>query len=212
VVRDTIHDVACWHRRQRRLYAEHCQRVQDQARDQRGPIHVPAERVRPEPAGYLEAPRPAPMVIEGGAGVMSTLHDPVAGQLDILVELGVARPRRNVGVRQRRGVALPAGARYRWPGRRSSATRSGAIRRHRPRAEAVELYRAYLAERPELLAAAHAELTGHDLACYCPLDVRATGTCCWSTSSGPDERGAPREAAGRGGCRAHPGQLCQQTN
>jgi hypothetical protein len=65
VVRDTIHDVRCWHRRQRRLYAEHCQRVQDQARDQRGPIHAPAERVRPEPAGYLEAPRPAPMVIEG---------------------------------------------------------------------------------------------------------------------------------------------------
>jgi hypothetical protein len=34
---------------------------------------------------------------------------------------------------------------------------------------AVEQYRAYLAERPELLAAARAELTGHDLACYCPL-------------------------------------------
>jgi hypothetical protein len=53
VVRDTIHDMRCWHRRQRRLYAEHCQRVQEEARDQRGPIHVPAERVRAEPAGYI---------------------------------------------------------------------------------------------------------------------------------------------------------------
>jgi hypothetical protein len=43
----------CRHRRQRRLYAEHCQRVQEEARDQRGPIHVPAERVRAEPAGYI---------------------------------------------------------------------------------------------------------------------------------------------------------------
>jgi hypothetical protein len=35
---------------------------------------------------------------------------------------------------------------------------------------AVELYRAFLADRPELAAAARAELAGRDLACWCPPD------------------------------------------
>jgi hypothetical protein len=34
----------------------------------------------------------------------------------------------------------------------------------------VELYRAFLADRPELAAAARAELAGRDLACWCPPD------------------------------------------
>jgi Domain of unknown function (DUF4326) len=36
--------------------------------------------------------------------------------------------------------------------------------------EALALYRAWLASRPDLLAAARAELAGRDLACWCPLD------------------------------------------
>jgi len=38
------------------------------------------------------------------------------------------------------------------------------------RAVAVELYRVHLATNPELQAAARAELRGHDLACWCPVD------------------------------------------
>jgi hypothetical protein len=37
------------------------------------------------------------------------------------------------------------------------------------REKALELYRAYLDERPEIVELAHAELAGKDLACWCPL-------------------------------------------
>ncbi len=36
--------------------------------------------------------------------------------------------------------------------------------------EAIRLYREWLTSQPELVAAARAELAGHDLACWCPLD------------------------------------------
>lgn len=35
---------------------------------------------------------------------------------------------------------------------------------------AVEAYRRYLAERPDLCRQARTYLAGHDLACWCPLD------------------------------------------
>ncbi len=35
----------------------------------------------------------------------------------------------------------------------------------------IALYRRWLAERPELVEKARAELAGHDLACWCPLDA-----------------------------------------
>jgi hypothetical protein len=34
----------------------------------------------------------------------------------------------------------------------------------------IALYRRWLAESPELVAKARAELAGHDLACWCPLE------------------------------------------
>lgn len=37
------------------------------------------------------------------------------------------------------------------------------------RAAAVAAYAAYLAARPDLIAQAREQLTGHDLACWCPL-------------------------------------------
>lgn len=38
------------------------------------------------------------------------------------------------------------------------------------RAEIVARYRTYLAGNPDLADRARAELAGHDLACWCPLD------------------------------------------
>lgn len=38
------------------------------------------------------------------------------------------------------------------------------------RAAAVDRYRAWLAARPALIAAARCELAGRNLACWCPLD------------------------------------------
>jgi Domain of unknown function (DUF4326) len=35
----------------------------------------------------------------------------------------------------------------------------------------IALYRRWLAEQPELIERARAELAGHDLACWCPLDA-----------------------------------------
>jgi hypothetical protein len=40
----------------------------------------------------------------------------------------------------------------------------------RDRAEAVALYRQHLLDRQELVEAAARELSGRDLACWCPLD------------------------------------------
>ena len=37
-------------------------------------------------------------------------------------------------------------------------------------AEAVDLFREHLARAPRLMARIRAELPGHDLACWCPLD------------------------------------------
>ncbi len=39
------------------------------------------------------------------------------------------------------------------------------------RAEALQLYRAYLDEHPDVVAEARRALAGRDLACWCPLDV-----------------------------------------
>ncbi|HEY2202995.1 MAG TPA: DUF4326 domain-containing protein [Pseudonocardia sp.] len=38
------------------------------------------------------------------------------------------------------------------------------------RAAAMQRYRAYLDEHPDLAEAARRELAGHDLVCWCPLD------------------------------------------
>jgi hypothetical protein len=71
-------------------------------------------------------------------------------------------------VQQQRGRALPAHTRsVARPTRWANPIRAGAGRY--ARAAAVAEYAVWLAGRAELLAAA-AELTGLNLACYCPLD------------------------------------------
>ena len=46
------------------------------------------------------------------------------------------------------------------------------------------MFRTYLAEHPELIAAARGELRGKTLMCWCKLDGRATPTSCssWPTN------------------------------
>jgi len=71
-----------------------------------------------------------------------------------------------VQLRRTRGWRLPPDAvSVAWP------TRWANPHRHvRPRARAVALYRAHLAEHPDLTDAARRELAGKTLACWCPLD------------------------------------------
>lgn len=72
-------------------------------------------------------------------------------------------------VQRRRGVALPTNTVYIGrPGKFGNPYRCD--RTPPGRAEAVRRYRAWLATQPALIAAARAELTGRDLACWCPLD------------------------------------------
>lgn len=76
---------------------------------------------------------------------------------------------RPIGIQQRRGVALPPNTRSvarpsRWGNPHHSAPTPTA------RAHAVHLYRQWITTRPDLIDAAHRELTGKNLACYCPTD------------------------------------------
>lgn len=94
-------------------------------------------------------------------------RDPVPGQLDILVALGLTGS--SVGVQQHRGIALPANTKsVARPSRFGNPFRSAPT--PAARAEAVTKYREYLARTPQLIDAARDELTGFNLACYCPLD------------------------------------------
>ncbi|WP_283138885.1 DUF4326 domain-containing protein [Rhizohabitans arisaemae] len=54
------------------------------------------------------------------------------------------------------------------------------------RAEAVEMYRQYLANDPELVARARTELAGHDLACWCSLDHPCHGDVLLAVAAGED--------------------------
>lgn len=83
-------------------------------------------------------------------------HPPVPGQLDLLEELRRGKPLPP----NTKAVARPS----KWGNPYRCASTPAA------RAEAVEAYRTWLAERPELVAQARTELAGFDLACYCPLD------------------------------------------
>ena len=88
-----------------------------------------------------------------------------------------------------RGWRMPQGAVY--VGRPGRWGNPYLLTGHSP-AEAVALYRAWLLERPDLLAAARAGLAGRSLACWCPpgtpchadvlLDLANTST---STSQVP---------------------------
>lgn len=81
------------------------------------------------------------------------------------------RPGRRIQLSRRRGWRLP-------PGARSVAYPSKYANPYRPihrtpaaNRAAVEQYRAYLADHPDLVAAARAELAGYDLACWCPPEL-----------------------------------------
>ena len=67
--------------------------------------------------------------------------------------------------RRTKGWRMPAGAIY--VGR---PTKWGNPFVLPTRAESVEAFAAYLAERPDLVARARQELRGHDLVCWCPPD------------------------------------------
>lgn len=103
--------------------------------------------------------------------VQQHLLAPVPGQLYLFAQVPpvlLSRPR---GRRIQRipGGVLPANTvyvgrptRFANPYRCSSAIDE--------REHAVQQYRRHLAEHPELVAAARADLGGADLACWCPLD------------------------------------------
>ena len=80
------------------------------------------------------------------------------------------RPRR-VQLRRTQGWRLPDGAvNVAYPTRWANPYRP-ADRSLEANAVAVEQYRDYLTSRPDLLAAARAELAGKDLACWCDPDL-----------------------------------------
>lgn len=75
-------------------------------------------------------------------------------------------------IQQRRGRKLPEGVRSvarpsRW-GNPFRVSRTGDPEAHR---EAVEAFRRYLEDRPDLVEAARKELRGRSLACYCDPGV-----------------------------------------
>ncbi|MCU1357492.1 MAG: hypothetical protein JWM89_2910 [Acidimicrobiales bacterium] len=106
-------------------------------------------------------------------------------------------PRR---LQHRRGVALPAGARYvgrpsRWGNRyvfEARAAKAGRILVG-SRAEAVERYEADLLADPDRVADARRELAGADLACYCSLDGPCHGDVLLRIANG-----SPASAGGHG--------------
>ena len=84
---------------------------------------------------------------------------------DLPGDAGGAGPVR-VQRRRARGWRMPHGAVY--VGRPGRWGNPFPVAEHGP-AVAVELYRAWLLEHPDLLAAARAELAGRPLACWCSL-------------------------------------------
>lgn len=86
-----------------------------------------------------------------------------------------ASPPSRVQLSRRKGWRLPAGTVIvsrpsRWGNPFKVQTTHPNAGWIEDRAAAVTAYRRYLAERPELIAAARAELVGQHLACWCPLD------------------------------------------
>ncbi|TDC00030.1 DUF4326 domain-containing protein [Micromonospora fluostatini] len=75
---------------------------------------------------------------------------------------GRIQRRRTAGWRMPPGVVY-VGRPTRWGNPFGHSTREG-------RAEAIERFRRWVAERPEYAAAARVELAGKTLACWCPLD------------------------------------------
>jgi hypothetical protein len=66
-------------------------------------------------------------------------------------------------------------------------------------AKAVAAYRWHLAQHPELIAAAQAELPGRNLYCYCALDQECHADLLLAIANGPDwipAFGAPRAEPG----------------
>lgn len=80
---------------------------------------------------------------------------------------GTTRPTR-VQRRRTAGSRMPTGAVY--VGRPTQFGNPYPAAEH-GHARAVELFRTYLAERPDLITAARTKLRGHDLACWCPVGV-----------------------------------------
>jgi hypothetical protein len=94
---------------------------------------------------------------------------------------------RHIQLRRTKGWRLPPGAVVvARPHRRAIPF---TLLEHTP-AEAIALYRRHLAEHPELVEAAHCELAGKDLACWCRPARSATPTCCsrWLTDEESDQK------------------------
>ena len=112
-------------------------------------------------------------------------------------------PRR---LQHRRGVALPAGARYvgrpsRWGNRyvfEARAAKPGRILVG-SRAEAVERYEADLLADPDRVAEARRVLAGADLACYCSLDGPCHADVLLRIANGSDDAHGLRGGVGAGG-------------
>jgi hypothetical protein len=88
-----------------------------------------------------------------------------------------------IQLRRSRGWRKPPGAVVvarpsRWGNPFRPGERAGGLL-VRDRAHAVELYRAMMAGSPAQCAAARAELSGRDLACWCPLTAEdgSRGPC-----------------------------------
>jgi hypothetical protein len=103
--------------------------------------------------------------------VRAHLLAPVIGQLPLFAQNLPSLYVRTRGrrIQRLRGERLPGNTvfvgrptRFGNPYRCSSAVRE--------RERAVQQYRQYLFNHPELIEAARADLAGHDLACWCPLD------------------------------------------
>jgi uncharacterized protein DUF4326 len=78
---------------------------------------------------------------------------------------------RRIRLRRERGWRLPVGARsvaYPTPYANPFRPRT---RSREANAAAVERYRTWLLDRPDLVAQARAELAGRDLACWCPAEL-----------------------------------------
>jgi hypothetical protein len=82
-----------------------------------------------------------------------------------------SRSARRVRLSRAAGSRLPAGAvSVAYPTKWANPFRPPA-RTPAANAEALEKYRTYLAERPDLVAAARAELAAKDLACWCAPEL-----------------------------------------
>jgi hypothetical protein len=82
-----------------------------------------------------------------------------------------SRKARRVQLSRTAGWRLPAGAvSVAYPTKWANPFRPAA-RTPAANATALEQYRTYLAERPDLVAAVRAELAGKDLACWCTPEL-----------------------------------------